>query len=106
MRDFLDMQFGDIPAVGLPGPIITGDHLAGYNSEIDMLNSLSPLPGWDHGNGIVHASSTESSGGLIPRVTGTGGSPISSGKWAKLVAALKLMAVPKHLAASRDRDAG
>ena len=106
MRDFLDMQFGDIPAVGMAGPVIKGDHLAGYNSEIDILNSLSPLPGWDHQNEFIHPSSAGSSGGLVPRVTGIGSSPISSGRWAKVVAALKLMAVSKRLAAKRDRDVG
>jgi len=72
-----------------------------------MLNSLSPLPGWDHGHGFIHTSGAESSGGLVPRVTGIGGgSPISSGKWAKVVAALKLMVVSKRVAAKRDGDVG
>lgn len=86
MRDFVDAQFGDVPSVGLAGQILTaGDYLTGYNPELDV----PPNPLW---------ADTEPSE-LVPRIAG---SNISSGKWIKLVSALKFMVHAKRLAAKRD----
>lgn len=76
VRDFIDMQFGDTPSVGLAGPI------PGYNSEINMTSSSYPLPVWDHALSCAE-----------PDITG---SHISPRKWVKLVAALKLMTDSKR----------
>lgn len=97
MRNLLDMQFSNIPSVGLTEPIL-GGHLAGYNSEFDLSNTLSPLPIWDQGTPIA-----QSSGGPSPCMTGIAGPHNPPSKWFKLVAALKLMMASKRLAAKRDR---
>ncbi|XP_020267975.1 calmodulin-binding protein 60 B-like [Asparagus officinalis] len=99
MKDFLDMQFGDIPTrdILMPGNI-------GDNVELDAPNSLSQLPRWDNINEFIHTSGDDSNVDLVPHPTDISGSHVSSSKWAKMVAALKLMAVSKHLASRRDRE--
>lgn len=101
MRNFLDTQLLDFQPGGFGGPVMNSDHLMGYNSNIDSMtpSPLSTL--WGHENGLVNAPG-EYGEGYVTRMPGVA-LPSSSGKWVKVLAALKWMALSKQRVAGKAR---
>lgn len=103
-RDFYGMPFVSFRASGSAGSAMTSEHMMGYTPEVDMLNSSLPVL-CDHGNRLIQASSGETSGIYAAHMS-TAGAPIASGKWIKLIAALKWLAISRRNSARRAKTLG